>query len=333
MKKKIKAFTLIELIIVMAILAILMSALMNFYKPIRETYVDSSMIENMRSTQDGVLEYLTESVRYAEYMMLFDEGATYGYEYEYTDPADNTKKLKKTGNLLVDSAEDAYKAFCIRNSFIEDNNQARPDETKYENTLKNVHIIVLNRADGYNINGLHTGAASTGYSGRIITNIIDDTRITAKSFGDAYGDRTASATATGDSYMALGGAYYGESNYAIFIDKDESWDTSGSEAKYKGNLTFKVQNALTNDGGIIKNVNDYGNSVVQVDNNGKVTLTSQKSALTKNLSELDYYTGNSKKIGDSGAPEPAGSVAKTGNVTKGTTNTYIVYVEPDETTR
>ena len=43
MKKKFKAFTLIELIIVMAIFGILMAGLMNFFSPIRETYVDSTL--------------------------------------------------------------------------------------------------------------------------------------------------------------------------------------------------------------------------------------------------------------------------------------------------
>lgn len=327
--KKIKAFTLIELIIVMAILAILMSALMNFYKPIRETYVDSTMIENMRTTQDGILEYLTENVRYAEYMMIFDEGAKYGYSYDYTDAYAPSGKSTKTGTVDIKSAKDAYEAFCIKYNFIKDDNTASPDETKYEKTLKDVHVIVLNRADGYDITGIHTGTNSTGYAGRIITNIIDGTNFTAKEFGNSFGNRTVSSTSTGNSYMALGGAYYGESDYAIYIDKDSSWDSDG---KYKGSLTFCVQNALANEGGIIKNGKTYGGSTV-TERGGEVTLTSQKAALTKNLSEIDYYTGSNKKIGDTGAPNPAGSVTKTGNITSGSTNTYIVFIEPDENLR
>lgn len=65
MKAKFKAFTLIELIIVMAILVILMAAIINMFKPIRATYVDSTLYEARRTTQNGIIQYIGESIRYA----------------------------------------------------------------------------------------------------------------------------------------------------------------------------------------------------------------------------------------------------------------------------
>ena len=63
--KKIKGFTLVELIIVMAILAILMTAIIQLFKPIRDTYVDSTLYETQRTAQNGVVKYITESVRFS----------------------------------------------------------------------------------------------------------------------------------------------------------------------------------------------------------------------------------------------------------------------------
>ena len=52
------------LIIVMAILTMLMAAIMQMFKPIRETYVDATLYENQRTVQNGVIQYISESVRY-----------------------------------------------------------------------------------------------------------------------------------------------------------------------------------------------------------------------------------------------------------------------------
>lgn len=73
MKKIIKGFTLVELIVVMAIMTILMAALMQMMKPIRATYVDSTYYEAQRNTQSGMVQYLTESLRYATNMGIYTE--------------------------------------------------------------------------------------------------------------------------------------------------------------------------------------------------------------------------------------------------------------------
>lgn len=71
--KLLKGFTLIELIIVMAILSILMVGIMQMMKPIRETYVDSTYYESQRNTQSGIVTYLTESLRFATKMGVYNE--------------------------------------------------------------------------------------------------------------------------------------------------------------------------------------------------------------------------------------------------------------------
>ncbi|MGN1137313.1 MAG: type II secretion system protein [Oscillospiraceae bacterium] len=73
--KKAKGFTLIELIIVMAILSILMVGIMQMMKPIRNTFVDSTYYEAQRNTQNGIVTYLSESLRYATNLGIYNEQA------------------------------------------------------------------------------------------------------------------------------------------------------------------------------------------------------------------------------------------------------------------
>ena len=74
--KLIKGFTLIELIIVMAIMSILMVGIMQMMKPIRSTYVDATYYEAQRNTQSGIVTYITESTRYATKMGIYNEQTT-----------------------------------------------------------------------------------------------------------------------------------------------------------------------------------------------------------------------------------------------------------------
>lgn len=72
--KKTKGFTLIELIIVMAVMSILMVGIMQLMKPIRSTFVDSTYYESERNTQSGIATYIAESVRYATNLGIYTEG-------------------------------------------------------------------------------------------------------------------------------------------------------------------------------------------------------------------------------------------------------------------
>lgn len=71
--KQFKGFTLIELIIVMAILSILMVGIMQLMRPIRSTFVDSTYYEAQRNTQSGMATYILESMRYATKAGIYNE--------------------------------------------------------------------------------------------------------------------------------------------------------------------------------------------------------------------------------------------------------------------
>ena len=61
--KKIKAFTLIELIVVMAIMSGLMLAIMKIFDPVNALYADTKVISHQREVESGIAQYICENVR------------------------------------------------------------------------------------------------------------------------------------------------------------------------------------------------------------------------------------------------------------------------------
>ncbi|MDE7279204.1 MAG: prepilin-type N-terminal cleavage/methylation domain-containing protein, partial [Oscillospiraceae bacterium] len=115
--KKLKGFTLIELIIVMAILAILMAAIMRMFKPIRETYVDATYNESQRTTQNGIITYISESVRYATDMGIYEgtnmqtdaiDKFAASYAAKYGTPAANINDIKDNVQVIVIDYKTTY---------------------------------------------------------------------------------------------------------------------------------------------------------------------------------------------------------------------------------
>ena len=309
MKTKLKAFTLVELIVVIAIFGILMAGLMNFFRPIRGTYVDSTLYEQQRTVHNGILEYLCENTRYAEKIRIYDEGVAAG-----------------TYDSSVDSGREAYTAFCKE---MIDDSLYEPDDLK---DLKyKVHIICINRKDAYDAEGQWKGAISAvsdkdhAFCGRIITNIIDKeldaTKVHLKnntikwenSFDDT-GARTKGPAYVNDmtTFMALGGGYYGAGDYIINIDPAKS---------SKDGISFGVISQKMDNGNVVKDSHAAGNSALSNDG-GYITLETVQSNLMKNPDDLVYYYNKSSQA--------HGTLTATGSVSGGNKNTWIVFTLPDE---
>lgn len=174
MKKTFKAFTLIELIIVMAILAILMAAIMNMMKPIRSTYVDATLYESQRTTQNGIIRYVGESVRYATNLGVYNESVS-----GITDATDAIAKFKVAAK--------------------------KKDGSAY--TDDEINIITIDNSSNF----LYQNA---NYRGRIV-------RSKQLAAGGTYTNNVSVAGST-EARLALGSAYYGDSNYSINIVPDGS---------------------------------------------------------------------------------------------------------------
>lgn len=189
MKKTLKAFTLIELIMVMAIMTILMAAIMQLMKPIRATYVDSTLYEAQRTTQSGIVKYITESVRYATDVGIYTPGVVYK---EYNTSKRTTKTLTFTGDV-----EQAVINFKQRTGIKDD---------------KLIRVITIDNKNPYTY-------GDKQLLGRLLVS-----RPATTSTGETKSTtlKNAATIGTGDGYarLALGPAYYGSHSFSINVVPD-----------------------------------------------------------------------------------------------------------------
>jgi len=91
--KKLKGFTLIELIIVMAIFSLIMFTAMQLMTPVGKQFTNTAQYEGARSTLDNVKRYLDGTIRYADKVYVY-RGDTYDINTEvqtfYSDLLSNS---------------------------------------------------------------------------------------------------------------------------------------------------------------------------------------------------------------------------------------------------
>ncbi|MBQ8787730.1 MAG: prepilin-type N-terminal cleavage/methylation domain-containing protein [Oscillospiraceae bacterium] len=209
MKKTLKGFTLLELIIVMAILTILMTAIMNMFKPVRETYVDATLYESQRTSQNGVVTYITESIRYSTDLGLY------------------TKNKVSSAEAAVEKFTDAYLEANNVKTTDSDYSQKRTATLK---KIKNVAevIIIDNTANKYHFgNSLCTGRV-------LRRKFVDDTSYNATTDPEykKYKPLTSAVETAGSNEcrLALGAAYYGDSSYTISFGVTQDASTKKGDA-------------------------------------------------------------------------------------------------------
>ena len=71
-RKSVKGFTLIELIIVMAIFGIIMTALIQFVNPVEKAYNSTELMSQQRYAQNNMIKYVTESTKYANAVCIIE---------------------------------------------------------------------------------------------------------------------------------------------------------------------------------------------------------------------------------------------------------------------
>jgi len=250
--KKFKGFTLIELIIVMAILAILMAAIMQMFKPVRATYVDSTLYENQRTTQNGIVQYITESVRYASDLGL----------YTKTD----------IGGGITKAVDEFIAAYCTENSVNKTDAVTVAGYTNVEDYIKkNAEVIIIdNTANMYSFgSGYHIG--------RILRRKLDGSAISADNEDPSKNKKCR---------LALGSAYYGDADYTISITVEAKGQMAVSVASdiSKGGKELFAGNKITVASGFIlcKNLSDdYGVADTGTFDTAKYSPTNATGSNTK----------------------------------------------------
>ncbi len=131
MKKKLKAFTLVEMIVVIAILGIIMSAIVKMFEPIGNVYTNSSVLSAQRAAEQGIASYIIENTRYAQSIGVYQKQS---------------------------SADDAMNKFLANN----------PTDLQGNPLTKNdLEVICIINNHGYTLNN----GSSLTYTGRLVRKI------------------------------------------------------------------------------------------------------------------------------------------------------------------
>jgi prepilin-type N-terminal cleavage/methylation domain-containing protein len=156
---RMKGFTLIELVIVMAIMTILLAGILQLFAPVRAAYSETAALESKRANCNSITKYMTESLRYAQYIGVYETGVTGG----------NTQaKAADAAKNLYDSIDAQATALKLSTADL--------------NTIKeNIQVIVID----YTENADTTYQGQT-YSGRLYRYKNTSPANFHMSFGKAY---------------------------------------------------------------------------------------------------------------------------------------------------
>lgn len=221
MKNKFKGFTLVELIVVMAIMSIIMAGVMQLFTPMRTIFVDTTQYEAQRSAQNGVVKYITESVRFSADLGIY--------------------------NNTITSAADAVDAFATQYCTSYGVDSAK--ETAVKDAIKKHAEVIIIANDSGNS---HRYASKT-YTGRLIrrkgvgtaTSVPADPALNSSAYTD-------------DWRIAMGEAYYGANTFSIALSATGTDGMLNIAVSSSRNSKRDISNAATDTSAVTPNVNKGG---------------------------------------------------------------------------
>ncbi len=181
-KSKLKGFTLIELIIVLAIFSGLMVLIMSFIDPVSRQMTDTSVRERTASYVDNISDYFDGSLRYAQFAKVYEKGIC-------DDTLENIK-YKNYNDMKIDGYDAAAgrdERWLAVRDFVDDYFDGAI-KVQGTNTLVpitgKVHVLEILNDDtmiydptttGYTINGKAGQVYETVYNFEAGNSIIKDT--------------------------------------------------------------------------------------------------------------------------------------------------------------
>lgn len=292
--KKLKGFTLIELIVVMAILVSLLTAILQLMDPVKEAYRDSTIYEQQRTVENGIISYIAESTRYAKAISIIDEGV--GID------TDNNGSLDSHPNNLQAAA----------NYFINKNNLQVSD-------YKNIEVIVIDRSTKFQYKGKDVQGRLVRIRG------LGNSSLTVPSWGATVSeaDLESSAWNTKACYMAMGPDYYGDMSFDIVLPN--KWEDNLPEGAPDG--TADAINQLQR-GFDIEVSPRTPKKTIETKTNGSVT--SMNYFVTPAFIDYQTYLPNSMHVSGALPTARDNSHMIPGMVGDGyELDTYIFFLRPD----
>lgn len=266
--KKVKAFTLIELIVVMAILVGVLTAILQLMQPVTEAFNDSTEYERQRTVENGIITYITESVRYANKLSICDEGVTTS-PYDYVAPGGSVSSKTKQ----INSETDAVTYFCEKNKI----------DMSDDDEMEKIQVIRIDRSTNYD-----------GNRGRLIRR--NGWESAKTSFSGNMSNAVVKAYDTKELYMAMGPDYYNGKNYTIVIPnykkKYMHYDPLGNEITGSDLVEDNVSQLPKGFDVVVGVYSSKKNIGTQM--TGSVTIMNY----TINICDIDYQTSTEELFGN-----------------------------------
>ena len=293
--KKLKGFTLIELIIVLAIFVSVLTAILQLMEPVNEVYADTVMYESQRTAEQGIADYITESLRYSQRASIIDHGETVTYRDGST-------------TRTISSEADAVDYFANKN----DLDLTDPD------VAARINVIRIDRTTTYTDKGFT-------YTGRLIRRKGWDPSVTPLT-GTVDIDDVKTNYTTSSLYMALGPDYYGKDSYSIYLPNNytadyEHFDDAGNSL---GTYADPINQQQKGFDVVCESFNLGGTMANTLRSNRKITSVTSSSVTAMNylikIDMLDYQTNAQVDFGKYGTSTGYGATPK---------DTYIVFIRPE----
>lgn len=186
--KKLKAFTLIELIVVIVIFGIIMTGVVQMIAPISSAATNAKVLNNQQTVENAMSMYVGENLRYANNLLVVEQGCS-------------------INGKTVNSAETAIDAFF---AFTPVNSAGKVFDNSPANRLK-VNVIAFESA----VNRTGTGEGDAVRKGRLISSLGGRTAGTLD-FTQTESDGSK------NQYIVFGNSFYGPALYDMYVTMDNT---------------------------------------------------------------------------------------------------------------
>jgi prepilin-type N-terminal cleavage/methylation domain-containing protein len=227
LKKLLKGFTLMELIIVMAILVIIMGGLMQFFTPIRSAYYEATSVDTKRNTCNSMTKYVTENLRYAQFVGVYSSKESVNSR---TTPGGVT--IEGVGTIGTNQQGAQKAAQQLLNEIYKDSSLSlREDQIDY--LAPRIRVIMLDyTAQSASAQPIFNSDFNNNtYSGRLWRFEFDKTLSTGDYNPTNTANRPGTLALPSFYHMAFGRAYYGANDFGLTVKYDNGIMTVNTATK------------------------------------------------------------------------------------------------------